>query len=203
MADEVTPCPICSSAGDPHGDHQVGCGGNGDQIHRHDSIRDAVFSAAQSAALAPQKEVPALITGTCSRPADIYLPNWMRGQPAALDVIVISTLQQQTLEGAATTQGHALSMGKERKMAAHFEACRSVGVVFMPLVVKSLEGWDGEAADTIRAIGCLQGHRLGIPPAESIHHLFQQLAISLWKGNAALWIRRFPIYTIPKVDGVI
>ena len=55
--------------------HHVGCGGNGDQIHRHDSIRDAVFSAAQAAALAPRKEVPSLISGTLSRPADIFLPN--------------------------------------------------------------------------------------------------------------------------------
>ena len=36
---------------------QVGCGGNGDRIHRHDSVRDALFSAAQTAALAPRKEV--------------------------------------------------------------------------------------------------------------------------------------------------
>ena len=32
-------------------DHQVGCGGNSDCIFRHNAIRDAVFSAAQSAAL--------------------------------------------------------------------------------------------------------------------------------------------------------
>ena len=68
------------------GDHQVGCGGNGDKIHRQGSVRDALFSAAQTAALAPRKEVPTLIPGTSSRPADVYLPNWMRGQPAATDV---------------------------------------------------------------------------------------------------------------------
>ena len=76
----------CQVVADPLGDHQVGCGGNGDRIHRHDSVQDAVFSAAQTAALAPRKEVPSLIPRTSSRPADVYLPNWMRGQPAALDV---------------------------------------------------------------------------------------------------------------------
>ena len=70
----VTLCPICQVATDPFGDHQVGCGGNGDRVLRHDSIRNAVFSAAQSAALAPRKEVPSLIPGTLSRPADIFLP---------------------------------------------------------------------------------------------------------------------------------
>ena len=59
---------------------------------------------------------------------------------AALDVTVISTLQQLTLVGAASTLGHALRIGEEWKMAAHTEACRAVGVLFVPLVVESLGG---------------------------------------------------------------
>ena len=172
-----TLCPICQVAADPFGDHQAGCGGNGDRILRHDSIRDAVFSAAQSAALAPRKEVPFLIPGTLSRPADIFLPNWQRGQPAALDLTVISTLQQSTLQGAASTQGHALVVGAERKLAAHAAACRAAGITFVPLVVESLGGWSNEAADTITKIGRLQGQRLGVPPAESIRHLFNCFAV--------------------------
>ena len=70
MVEEGVRCPICQVVADPLGDHQVGCGGNGDRIHRHDSVRDALFSAAQIAALAPRKEVPSLIPGTSSRPAD-------------------------------------------------------------------------------------------------------------------------------------
>ena len=116
----------------------MGCGGNGDRIHRHDSVRDALFSAAQTAALAPRKEVPSLIPGTRSRPADIFLPIWQRGQPAALDVTVISTLQQSTVEGAAVTQGYALAVGGERKRDAHATACHAVGVNFIPLVMESL-----------------------------------------------------------------
>ena len=88
MTEDGLHCPICHTVADPFGDHRVGCGGNGDRIHRHDSIRDAVFSAAQSA----------------GRP----LLNWRRGRPAALDVTVISTLQQLTLQGDASTPGYAL-----------------------------------------------------------------------------------------------
>ena len=130
-----------------------------------------MFSAAQSAALAPRKEVPSLIPGTQSRPADIFLPNWRRGRPAALDVTVISTTQQLTLQGAASTRGYALAVGEERKRASHSEACHSVGVSFIPLVVESLGGWSEEAADTISSIGRLLGQRLGIPPSESVRHL--------------------------------
>ena len=116
---EGSHCSICHSDADLFGDHHVGCGGNGDRIFRHDSIRDAVFSAAQSAALAPRKEAPSLIPSRQSRPADVYLPYCSEGLPAALDVSVLSPLQQRTLQGAAETQGYALSVDEERKMAAH------------------------------------------------------------------------------------
>ena len=113
--------------------------------------------------------MPSLIPDTRSRPADIFLPNWKRGRPAALDVTVISTLQQLTIHGAASMQGHALRVGEERKIAAHAEACRTVGVSFVPLVVESLGGWSDEASDTIANIGRLLGQRLGIPPSEAIY----------------------------------
>ena len=41
---------------------------------------DVLFFAAQSAAVAPRKEVPSLIHSSSDRPADVYLPNWLRGQ---------------------------------------------------------------------------------------------------------------------------
>ena len=125
MFAEGSICSICQGAADPYGDHHVGCGGNGDRIFRHDSIRDAIFSVAQSAALAPRKEAPSLIPSSRSRPADIYLPNWKRGQPAALDVTVISTMQQLTQAGAASTPGYALHVGEERKMRS---PCRSLQI---------------------------------------------------------------------------
>ena len=97
------------------GDHQVGCGGNNDRIARHNLICDSILSAARAAALAPRREVPSLIPGTRSRPADIFLPNWSGGRPAALDVTVISPMQSLTLERAAITPGHALHARCRRK----------------------------------------------------------------------------------------
>ena len=38
-----------------YGDHAASCGGNSDCIFQHNAIRDALFSAAQSVALAPRK----------------------------------------------------------------------------------------------------------------------------------------------------
>ena len=202
MSEEGATCPICQRSADPYGDHQVGCGGNGDRIYQHDSVRDAIFSAAQSAALAPRKEAPSVILGSSSCTADVYLPNWRRGQPAALDIHVISTMQQQTLVGASTTPGYALQVSEERKMAAHAGACQAAGVSFIPLVVESLGGWSYEAIQTIKSIGRLQGQRLGLPPPDTTRHLFQRLAIALWKGKGSLWIRRQPVRSA-MIDGLV
>ena len=73
-------CPECCGVADPFGDHQVGCAGN---KGRHNANRDVIFSAAQSAALAPSREAFNMVPDSATRPADVLLPNWHNGHPAA------------------------------------------------------------------------------------------------------------------------
>ncbi len=101
--------------------------------------------------------MPSLIPGSSSRPTDVYFPNWKRGQPAALDVSVISTMQQTTVNGASSTQGHALTVREDRKYSAHAADCQSIGVTFIPLIVESLGGWSTLAVELIKDVARLQG----------------------------------------------
>ena len=136
-----------------------------------------------------------MIPGSSNRPADIFLQNWCRGRPATLDVqcvTVISTLQSATLSGAANTQGFALQVGEQRKMAVHNEACQAEGVSFIPVVAESLGGWSEEAIHNITRIGRLLGQRSGTSTNDTTRHLFQCLSVSLWRGNAILWLSRLP-----------
>ena len=87
-------------------------------------------------------------------------------------------------------------------MALHASACRSVGVSFVPLMVESLGGWSELASKTISNIGRHLGQRLGVPPSDSIKHLFQKCSVALWRGNASLWLHRFPSVS-PHIDSVI
>ena len=97
MVEKGSQCPLCLAATDSFGDHFIACGGNGDRILRHNSVRDVLFSAAKSAALSPRKKVPSLIPNLISRPADIFPPCFTRTRPAAIDVSIISPLPSWVL----------------------------------------------------------------------------------------------------------
>ena len=169
------------------GDHQIGCGGNGDRIARHNNFRDVLFNAAQSAALGPKKEALGLVPNSGARPADILLPNWSHVRQAALDVAVISPLQQLTVAEAAVIPDHALEVCVSRKLSANLPSCRDAGVECVPMVVEAQGGWAPEAIGTIRRIGDFLGQRSHpSDPTFVTKHLFGRLAITLWRGNATL-----------------
>ena len=196
-------CPECGRNADTMGDHQVGCGGNGDRIARHNNIRDVLYNAAQSAALVPRKEALGVVPNSSARPADILLHNWCGGRQAALDVTVISSLQQLTVSEAAVTPGYALEVGTRRKFAANLPSCRAAGIECVPMVVEALGGWAPDSISTIRRIGDILGQRVNpSDPSHSTKHLFGRLSITLWRGNATLWrIRRTPSLA-PSSDGL-
>ena len=65
--------PLISSPSDRMGDHALGCAKHGDRIARHDQLRDVLYEAAASAALAPVKEERHLLPGTAARPGDVMI----------------------------------------------------------------------------------------------------------------------------------
>ena len=78
------------------------------------------------------------------------------------------------------------------------------GVLFIPLILETLAGQSDEASETIRSIGCLQGQRLGISPAELLYTtlLYQRLAVCLQRENTAMWANRVPIRFL-EVDRIV
>ena len=105
MFEENSFCPECQRPPDSYGDHQVGCGGNGDRIFRHNSLRDILFAVTQVCCFGPQEGglAPALVPGSICTLAGVLFSNWCVGKPAVLDVTVISPIQQLTVSEAANT----------------------------------------------------------------------------------------------------
>ena len=59
-----------------------------------------------------------------------------------------------------------------------------------PMVAESLGGWSDEAIFIIQRVGRMLGQRLGVSPHIIIRQIFQKLAVTLWRGNATLLLRR-------------
>ena len=166
----------------------------------HNAICDVLFRAAQSAALASLREMPNLVPNSLSRPADILLPTWNYGRPAALDIHIISPLQQQTAGETTFTHDHALQVGIQRKLASHLSACRSAGVDFIPIMTEVLGGLAEDTISIIRSFGEAIGQRVGPQSSTTCtKKLFHHVAVSLWRGNASLWLHRRPI--LPPLSG--
>ena len=79
--------------------------------------------------------------------------------------------------------------------------CHNAGISFVPLCVEALGAWEEEASETIKKIATLQARRLGLSIGQTVRHLFQRLAVCLWRGNAGLWASR-TVPPHPMVDGM-
>ena len=64
----------------------------------------------------------------------------------------------------------------------------------MPVVAETLGGLAEDSIRTVRAIGRAIAQRASSPSDTSTAttQLFRRLAISLWRGNACLWLHRQP-----------
>ena len=187
-------CPYCKNdVIDIYGDNSSTCRGWGDNIHRHDRLRDKVFSSCVSVSLSPSLEKTNLRSNNQSRPADVFLPSWTQGKPAALDVTVVSSLQSTIIANAADTPGYALTYDDDRKQAAHDADCREAGVNFLPLSFEVLGGWPETSRRTIKTIVCLGDERNAFSESSSvaINRLTQSIPIQLMRGNANMIITRF------------
>ena len=111
-------CNACwSQTSDIYGDHAISCPSHGERISRHNHLQDTLYHTAVSASLGPSREDRGLIPGADgARPADLYIPLWAPGgKDAALDVCVVSPLQQATIKSAAKEPGYALLMCTNQK----------------------------------------------------------------------------------------
>ena len=195
------PCPACRQQSDEFGRHAMNCGGSGERIGRHHLLRDHLHQVAVAAGLGPTKEARFLIPGEDSRPADVFIPQFAAGLDAAIDVTVVNPLQRATVEGAATTAGHATTFAYQRKVRGAGEACTRQGISLMPVVVESLGGWGEEAVRVVKRLAGALARHTGQEEEDVQRHQFGKLGICLQRGNSVILAARIPAYPAPHTDG--
>ena len=90
-------CSQCNAALDAYGHHALCCKLGGDVISCHNRLRDIFNDFGHRACLAPQLEMGGW-SRKRTRPADVLVPNWVLGKPAAFDLSVTSTLNAQPFQ---------------------------------------------------------------------------------------------------------
>ena len=107
-------------------------------VSRHNQLRNTFFESCRQAGVGGQMEV-----GSGSghdewrtRPADVLVPNWDLGKPAAFDLTVASPLNQGILN-ACVTAGSSARVSEQRKHASNNVKCSELGWSCIPLAVET------------------------------------------------------------------
>ena len=205
-------CPMCDNIVDVFGDHCLTCSCGGDRTRRHNLLRNEVYYICNSAGLHPELEKPGLLqprpnsgavqeSGSSRssdgnrRPADVYLPRWQRGTPAALDLAVTSGLQADMVDRSSEDAAAATTSYEDLKRS-HLDTenkCRDDGLTFIPIVVEADGGGWGKAAHQVwselaKRKAIIAGER----DSTMVSRILQSLGIILHKENARSILRRMP-----------
>ena len=119
-------CPFCPGVAlESLSHHAVSCRYGGGTVIGHNKLRDIIADLCRKVHLSVRAEAG---HGMCrndnhSRPADVLVEGWERGQPAALDITVTSPLTPVSLKESSRFAGVAALSAEMRKHAANDPKC--------------------------------------------------------------------------------
>ena len=168
----------------------------------HNGARNLCARFADSAGLNPTLEQPHLLPpkpddpagSNLRRPADVFVPSWSHGQPAAFDLAITSPQRQSTLGQAASQVGSAARSYEDHKRS-HLhteEECRQQGILFIPLVAETSGGWGPSALSTFSKWAKLATKRNGAAssPKAVLPQFLERLCVCIRAAKARAVLRR-------------
>ena len=119
---------------------QYACIFIGDVVSHHNKLRDVLAESGRRAHLGVHVERGSNVTLNHShtRPADLLVPNWVLGKPAAFYLSVTSPLNPTIILEASVTTGAAARTTEQRKHCSNDAKCDELSCVCVPLVVEIL-----------------------------------------------------------------
>ena len=194
-------CPLCDQVLDARGHHARECCAGGDRTRRHNDTRNKGFNFAKAAGCNPELEKtnillpprPGETTNAQRRPADIYLPTWTHGLPAALDFAITAPQRQGIVGRAAVSALSAASEYCDTKRS-HEQTqlqCDAAGITFLPMVAETSGAWAPESLAVWKQLAKATAVRQGRDAATVLQEMLQSLSVSIRRANARACLRRF------------
>jgi hypothetical protein len=118
--------------------HASKCKTGGDLTRRHHIIRNVLFKQLQDARYVPELEKNNLCAGQ-ERPADVYVPVYENLKPAAIDVAIITPIQDKYMREAMETSLFAAHQYEQFKVETYQEKLNFTQVHFYPFVLEVLD----------------------------------------------------------------
>ena len=121
-------------------------------------------------------------------PADILIPHWDLGKPAALDLIVTSTLNSSTLMEAGVTSGSVALAAEVRKHNVNDAKCSKlhVGWTYIPIAEETYGYCGAEAKETLSRLASLLATRGNCTKSHATCLLYGRLSLTLMHGHSCL-----------------
>ena len=209
-------CPQCDGIMDRFADHALVCCGGGDRTRRHNLIRNEAFHSACAAGLCPELEKADLLPQRplhgsvyedgsrprgsddrpdTRRPADVYIPRWRSGPPAAWDFAITSGLRDDVLLSSVTDRQVVLTNYEDFKenFKSTSTQCQQSGLSFIPMIMEASGGGWGKQARRVWS-ELAKKHSLAMgeltSDKDSAVHMLQRLSIILHRENARAILRR-------------
>ena len=173
---------------------------------RHNAVREGTYRFAKASALNPQREKRALLpprpdmeqikekaNASGRRPADIWMPRWGDGGPAALDFAVTSGLRADELHHSATDHSHCIAEYEsfKRSYLSTEQQCQEQGLQFIPMVLEAHGGsWGSAAKDVLKTIAREYANQTGVTLSQAVSDLTQRISTTLERENARAILRR-------------
>ena len=195
-------CPLCDMVSDRFGLHSRRCTHGGDLTACHHSARNQVCRFADSGGYNPTPEQSHLLpprpddptANNLRRPADVFIPTWVHGSPAAFDLAITSPQRQDILAQAASETGAAAVdyESRKRQYLDTEEECQQQGILFVPLVAESSGGWGPTALATFRRLAKRAGERGGLSATTKavLPSFLERVCIAIRSAKARAVLRR-------------
>ena len=204
MAAAGASCPLCGQCVDRWGDHALLCSCGGDRTIRHNAVRNICFEEAAAAGCRPEREKAGLLpqrpqedglptSRGARRPADVWLPRGVDGEPEALDFAVTSGMQAGLLRNVMEEPGYVFMRYEDFKQQ-HLrtaEQCQTAGFQFTPLVFEAhAGGFSGKARHLIEWLARAAAAAHHAETAAESLRIAQRISITLQRETARAVLRR-------------
>ena len=164
-------------------------------VARHNKLHDVFVECCRRANVSAQAEVGSGFGHDKhnTRPADVLVPNWSLGKPAAFDLTITSPLNPAILSEAGVMAGSAASVAECHKHVLNDPKCSKLGWKCTPLAVETYGCWGAEVSETLSRLAT---RRLAIPmtlrctKSKTTASIYGRLSLTLVRSCARALLSR-------------